>query len=98
MNPGISPVTLLQQNKQEILGRFGVDRIGIFGSYVRGEEKPGSDVDILVEFREGEETFAHYIDLKFFLEDLFGLRVDLVIKDAIKPRLREPILTEVIFI
>ena len=98
MNPGMSPVALLTQNKQEIPGRFGVERIGIFGSYVRGEEKPGSDVDILVEFREGEKTFHHYMDLKFYLEDLFGLRVDLVIKDAIKPRLREPILTEVIFI
>jgi len=98
MSPGISPFALLQQNKQEILGRFGVDRIGIFGSFVRGEEKPGSNVDILVEFREGKETFDHYMDLKFNLEDLFGREVDLVMAGAIKPRLREQILSEVIFI
>jgi hypothetical protein len=91
------PLTLLRQHSQEIRNKFGVERIGIFGSFVRGEEKPESDVDVLVEFREGEETFAHYMDLKFYLEDLFGRKVDLVMKDAIKRRLREPILSEVVY-
>jgi predicted nucleotidyltransferase len=91
------PLTLLRQHGQEIRNKFGVERIGIFGSFVRGEEKPESDVDVLVEFREGEETFAHYMDLKFYLEDLFGRKVDLVMKDAIKRRLREPILSEVVY-
>lgn len=98
MNSGVAPLPLLRQYKQEIQDRFGVERIGIFGSFVRGEEKPGSDVDVLVEFREGEKTFDHYLDLKFYLEDLFGLKVDLVMKNAIKRRLREPILSEVIYI
>ena len=92
-----APLSLLRQHEQEIKQRFGVERIGIFGSYVRGEEKPGSDVDILVEFREGEKTFDHYLDLKSYLEDLFGHKVDLVMKNAIKRRLREPILSEVIY-
>jgi len=97
MNPGIAPISLLRQNKQEIRDSFGVERIGIFGSFVRGEEKPESDVDVLVEFREDEKTFDHYMDLKFYLEDLFGRKVDLVMKDAIKRRLREPILSEVVY-
>jgi len=74
-----------------------VERIGVFGSFVRGEEKAESDVDVLVEFREGQKTFDHYIDLKFYLEDLFGRKVDLVMKGAIKRRLREPILSEVVY-
>jgi len=91
------PLTLLREHEQEIRDRFGVARIGIFGSFVRGEEKPESDVDVLVEFREGKTTFDHYMDLKFYLENLFGRKVDLVMKDAIKRRLREPILSEVVY-
>lgn len=91
------PLSLLRLHEQEIKERFGVERIGIFGSFVRGEERPESDVDVLVEFREGEKTFDHYMDLKFYLEDIFGRKVDLVMKGAIKPRLREPILSEVVY-
>jgi predicted nucleotidyltransferase len=98
MNPGAASISILRQHKQEIRDRFGVERIGIFGSFVRGEEKQESDVDILVEFREGEKTFDNYMDLKFYLEDLFGRKVDLVMKDAIKRRLREPILSEVVYV
>ena len=92
-----APLSLLRQHEKGIKERFGVARIGIFGSYARGEEKPESDVDVLVEFRKGEKTFDHYMGLKFFLEDLFGRKVDLVMKEAIKPRLREPILSEVVY-
>jgi hypothetical protein len=92
-----TPLSLLRKHEREIRERFGVERIGIFGSFVRGEEKPESDVDVLVEFRKREETFDHYMDLKFYLEDLFGRKVDLVMKDAIKRRLREPILSEVVY-
>ena len=92
-----TPLTILRQRGDEIRKRFGVARIGVFGSYARGEEKPESDVDILVEFRKGEKSFDHYIGLKFYLEDLLGLKVDLVMKSAIKRRLREPILSEVVY-
>jgi len=92
-----APLSLIRLHEQEIRERFGVERIGVFGSFVRGEEKAESDVDVLVEFREGQKTFDHYIDLKFYLEDLFGRKVDLVMKGAIKRRLREPILSEVVY-
>ena len=83
----------LEENISAIKG-FGVKRLGLFGSCARGEETPSSDLDFLVEFEV--KTFDAYMGLKEFLEGLFGCRVDLVIEDAIKPRLRSAILKEVI--
>ena len=88
-------LTLLREHEPEIKKRFGVAKIGIFGSFVRGEARPDSDMDVLVTFRKDGETFAHYIDCKFYLEDLFGRKVDLVMKGAIKKRLKPYILGEV---
>jgi len=78
-----------------IIKKYGVKRIGLFGSYIREEQRPTSDVDILVEFEKGKTTFDNYMDLKFFLEDLFKCKVDLVMKDAIKPDLKPYILGSV---
>lgn len=77
------------------LKKFGVKRIGIFGSFARGEESESSDLDFIVELER--ETFDDYMDLKFFLEDLFGRKVDLVLPDSIKPRLKPIIMKEVIY-
>ena len=90
-------LSLLRQHEPEIKKRFGVAKIGIFGSFVRGEERLESDVDVLVSFRKGEETFDNYMDCKFFLEDLFGRKVDLVMNGAIKKRLKPYILGEVVY-
>ncbi len=81
----------LEENRETIRG-FGVRRLGIFGSYARGEQSEASDMDFLVEFEK--KTFDNYMDLKFFLEGLFGRSVDLVIAEAVKPRLRKPIFEE----
>ncbi len=67
---------------------FGVKRIGLFGSFARGEQTTKSDIDLLVEFNQGLKTFDNYMDLKFYLEDLFGRKVDLVVAEAIKPDLK----------
>lgn len=75
--------------------KYGVKRIGLFGSYVRGEERVESDLDILVEFERGKKTFDNYMGLKFFLEDLSGCKVDLVISETIKPDLKPYILGNV---
>ncbi len=83
---------ILLANKDE-MKRYGVRKIGVFGSYLRGTQTPGSDVDILVEFRE--KSFDNYMDLKFFLEKQFRTKVDLVLSDALKPRLKPLILKEV---
>src|SRR5262245_3198308 len=83
----------LAANKAKIKG-FGVRSLSLFGSSVRGEDSPESDLDFVVEFER--KSFDAYMDLKFFLEDLFGKPVDLVLADGIKPRLRPVILREAI--
>lgn len=87
----------LDERGEFIRKKFGVKKIGIFGSFARGEEKKGSDVDILVEFAEGRKTFDNYMELKFFLENLFGRDVDLVTSSSVKPRLKENIKGEVAY-
>ena len=77
--------------------RFGISKIGLFGSCSRGEQADCSDVDILVEFKKGRKTFDNYMDLKFFLEDLFGRRVDLVIMETLKPDLKASIMGSVLY-
>ncbi len=80
------------QGHQQVMRRLGVRRLGLFGSAARGESRPDSDLDFLVELERN--SFDNYMDLKLFLEDLFQCRVDLVMADTIKPRLREGILKE----
>ena len=84
----------LEDNRDKIRN-FGVKRLGLFGSCARGEATEGSDLDFLVELEK--KSFDVYMDLKDFLEEMFGCKVDLVMKDALKPRLREPILKETIY-
>jgi hypothetical protein len=90
-------ISLLRLHGPILKKRFGVAKIGIFGSFARGEERPESDVDVLVTFRKGKETFNNYMDCKFYLEDLFGRKVDLVMKGALKKRLKPQILDEVVY-
>ncbi len=85
---------LIQQNRERIK-RYGVKRIGLFGSYLRGEQKEDSDIDILVEFEKGKKTFDNYMELKFFLEELFKRKVDLVIAESVKPELKKYIMESV---
>jgi len=93
----MNAIELLIKNEYEIKKKFGVTKIGIFGSFARGEEKEGSDIDVLVEFQENYKTFDNYMDLKFLLEDLFGRKIDLVTIDALRPQLKDGILQEVIY-
>jgi uncharacterized protein len=71
---------------------LGVDRLELFGSFARDEGKDSSDVDFLVEL--SQVTFDRYMDVKFFLEDLLGRKVDLVIRRSLKPALRDTVLRE----
>jgi predicted nucleotidyltransferase len=88
---------LLRKHEPELQKQFGVSKIGIFGSFARGEERPDSDIDILVTFQTGRKTFDNFMGTKFFLEDLFKRKVDLVTDAALKPLIRDPILQDVIY-
>ena len=85
---------VLRANRKA-LRAFGVRKLGLFGSHARGSAGRSSDLDFVVELEH--KTFDAYMDLKLFLEDLFGGKVDLVLSDAIKPRLRKAILNEAIY-
>ena len=89
-------LTALKANKAKIHD-LGVKDIGLFGSYARNEQTPESDIDILVEFLEGRKSFHAYMQLKSFLERLFKKKVDLVIKEAVRPELKQSILMGVIY-
>lgn len=86
-------LSALHANENHIKG-FGVRSLGLFGSFVHGNDTDTSDLDLVVEF--DRKTFDAYMDLKIFLESLFGRRVDLVLADAIKPRLRGAILEDAV--
>ncbi len=87
---------ILNKNMDYMRKEFSVRKIGVFGSYIKDSANSNSDIDILVEFEK--KTFYNYMDLKFFLEDLFGKKVDLVISDAIKKRIQPAILRETQYI
>lgn len=77
----------LSRAKPELARRFGVTRLALFGSTVRDEARPESDVDILVSF-DGPATSQRYFGVQFFLEDALGCSVDLVTEKAVRPELR----------
>jgi predicted nucleotidyltransferase len=81
-------------SNRDAIRRFGVRSLGLFGSAVRGETTPSSDLDFLVEF--DHPTFDAYMELKEYLEELYSRPVDLVLARTLKPRLREPILRETV--
>jgi predicted nucleotidyltransferase len=87
----------LFSQKPDIQKRFHVKKIGVFGSIVRNKQTKNSDIDILVEFEKGHKDFFNYMRLKYYLEELLNRQVDLVIKEAVKPQLRERIFNEVVY-
>ncbi len=77
------------------LRRLGVLKIGVFGSHRRGDARPDSDIDLLVTL--ARPSFNDYMDIKLYLEDLFGRPVDLVLEDSLRPELQPMILSEVLY-
>lgn len=87
----------LSSHKTELEAKYKVKEIGIFGSYVRNEQHKKSDVDVLVTFSETIDLFQ-FVELENFLSDLLGVKVDLVMKEGIKPRLKDRILSEAVYV
>ena len=77
------------------LVRLGIRSIGLFGSFVRNEQTPSSDVDILVEFSPNRHTFDNFMDVSLLLEDVLGRNVDLVTRESLSPYIGPHILREV---
>jgi uncharacterized protein len=92
------------RDKAEVLSRLsrasgkiralGVRRLSLFGSFVRGEQRSGSDIDLIVEFQEGQKTFDNFMELTFLLEEVLGRKVQLVTRDSLSPYLGPHILDE----
>jgi uncharacterized protein len=88
---------ILSQNKLLLQEHYQVTQLGIFGSYARGEQTPESGVDVLIDYEQAPTLFK-LVELRDFLSSLTGLRVDVVTKNGLKPRIRERVLSEVVYL
>lgn len=95
--PAESKDTIIQRilAQRQRLASLGVRSIGLFGSFVRGEQTAESDVDILVEFEPDKHSFDNFMDVSFLLEDLLGRKVELVTPESLSPYIGPYILREV---
>lgn len=89
--------SVLKEQKSLLKNKYKVKELGIFGSYVRNEYSKRSDLDLLVEFYE-IPGLLRFLEIENYLSEAIGLKVDLVMKDALKPPLKNYILKEVRFI
>jgi hypothetical protein len=88
---------IIQEHKEDLKKEYGVKEIGIFGSFVKGEQKEVSDVDILIEL-ERPVGFVKFMKLEKRISDILGVKVDLVTKKALKPYIGQRILQEVQYV
>jgi len=88
---------ILRKFKPIAQEKYKVKELGVFGSYVRGEQNAASDVDILIDF-EQTPSLLKFIELENYLSDVIGIKVDLVMKRVLKPRIGENILAEVVYV
>ena len=86
---------VLKKQKPFLMEKYGVKEIGIFGSYAKGAQKNKSDLDVLVEFGRSIGFFA-FLELEEYLANTIGVKVELVTKGALKPKIGEYILREVV--
>jgi hypothetical protein len=92
-------INILSRHKDELKQKYNIKEIGIFGSYIRDEQNKTSDIDILVEFSpEAKISLLDFIHIENYLNDLLGVKVDLVEKSALKPRIGKQILKEVSYL
>ncbi len=88
---------LIRSHRSEI-EKFGVMRIGLFGSFVKDAQSDESDVDMLVEFDPAKKNFRSFMNLAFFLEELFHRKVELITDESLSPYLKPHILKEVEYV
>ena len=90
-------LAIVKKNNTFLKERFGVKKIGVFGSMVRGDAKNKSDVDIPVDFKSTKKSFDNFMELSFFLEDLFGKKVDLITTSGLDKYVRPYVEREVVW-
>lgn len=91
-------IDLLRKHEKELNRKYGIKEIGIFGSYIRGEAGGRSDLDMLVGFeQEVDIGLLKFVEIENYLSNLLGVKVDLVEKSALKPRIGKHILEEVVY-
>jgi len=88
---------ILSRHRDELREKYKITEIGIFGSYMRGEQRKRSDIDILVEIGE-PVSLLRFVGIENYLSDLLKTKVDLIPKESIRPELKERILKEVVFL
>ena len=88
---------IMNEHKPILEERFKVNSIGIFGSYVRKSQKEKSDIDVLVGFYETIDLFD-FVELEDFLREILSVKVDVVMKETLKPRIKDRILKETVYI
>lgn len=88
---------LMQENRDHIKD-FGVRQIGLFGSYARGDQKAGSDVDLLVVFDKNQKSYRHFFYLSEYLESLFHRDVDMLTDKGVSPHFKTRIVNEIIYV
>jgi predicted nucleotidyltransferase len=89
-------VATLKVHRPELQRRFGIRSLGVFGSYVRGDQKRGSDLDLLVEFDDRALSLFDFVEIEHYMSDLLGVKVDLVEKSTLKPVIGRHVLAEVV--
>jgi predicted nucleotidyltransferase len=90
-------IHLIRESKAR-LNSLGVESIGLFGSFAKGNASPQSDVDILVEFDPGKKTYDNFIDTCFLLDELFGRKVELVTAESLSPYIKPYVIKEVEYV
>ncbi|MEA3439009.1 MAG: nucleotidyltransferase family protein [Chloroflexota bacterium] len=90
-------IMVLEEQKPYLIDKYGVIEIGVFGSYVRNEQHPDSDIDLLIELEEPPRiSLLDLANLENYLSEILGVKVQTTIKSYIKPRLKPLILREVV--
>lgn len=93
----MGPLEKIREHSIELQNGYHVAKLGVFGSFARGEATEASDVDILVEFDETVDLF-HFVRLQRYLSEILGKEVDLVTPDALKPLIKEQVLRDVLYL
>jgi len=90
-------ISYLKQNMALLNERFGVTRIGIFGSFARGEQSVTSDIDMVVEIEKARKNIHSFLKLKRFLEQEMAREIDLGFENSIKPAIKEKVIKQIIY-